>query len=91
MSLFLGDCPLAGVRGATLPRAGLGMGVEGREALERGGAPPPLPGRAPSLRPPTVPLTPSASLNGVCNRLWPPPTALETSSNRQSNGFWDRL
>ena len=38
-----------------------------------GGTPPPpppprLPCKAPSLRPATVPLTPSASLNGICNR-----------------------
>ena len=40
-----------------------------RDALERrGGTPPPPPSRAPSLRPATVPLTPSASLNGICNR-----------------------
>ena len=31
-------------------------------------APPPPPSRAPSLCPATVPLTPSASLNGICNR-----------------------
>ena len=32
------------------------------------GRSPPLPSTAPSLCPATVPLTPSASLNGVCNR-----------------------
>ena len=30
--------------------------------------PPPPPSRAPSLRPATVPLTPSTSFNGICNR-----------------------
>ena len=30
--------------------------------------PPPPPARAPSLSPATVPLTPSAGLNGICNR-----------------------
>ena len=39
-----------------------------RDALEGGGVPPPPPSRAPSLCPATVPLTPSASLNGICNR-----------------------
>ena len=40
-----------------------------RDALEGWGSyPPPPSSRAPSLRPATVPLTPSASLNGICNR-----------------------
>ena len=39
----------------------------------------------PSSSPATVPLTPSASLNGSCNRQEPPPTALATSSNRLTN------
>ena len=38
-----------------------------RDALE-GGEPPSSPSRAPSLCPATVPLTASASLNGICNR-----------------------
>ena len=41
--------------------------VTGRDALEGAGVPPP-PSRAPSLCPATVSLTPSASLNGICNR-----------------------
>ena len=40
----------------------------GRNALEGGGAPPPPPSRAPSLCPATVPLTASASFNGIRNR-----------------------
>ena len=36
--------------------------------LGSGESPPPPPSTAPSLRPATVPLTPSASLNGICNR-----------------------
>ena len=42
----------------------------------------------PNLYPATVPLTASASFNGICNRQIPPPTALATSSNRLSNRFW---
>ena len=38
-----------------------------------------------------VPLTPSASLNGIRNRQQPPPTASATSSNRLSNRLWGRL
>ena len=38
-----------------------------RDALEGGEVPPP-PFRAPSLCPATVPLTASASFNGICNR-----------------------
>ena len=49
------------------------------------GRSPPPPSRARSRCPATVPLTPSASLNGICNRQYPPPTALATSSNRLSN------
>ena len=37
----------------------------GRDALKGGEVPP---SRPPSLCPATVPLTPSASLNGICNR-----------------------
>ena len=37
-------------------------------ALEGGRGTPPPPSTAPSLCPATVPLTPSASLNGICNR-----------------------
>ena len=63
-----------------------------RDVLEEGeGPPPPPPSRAPSLRPSTVSLTPSASFNGICNRQQPPPTALATSSNRLSNRLWGRL
>ena len=47
--------------------------------------------RAPSLCPATVPLTPDAGFNGICNRQKPPPTDLATSSNRLSNRFWGRL
>ena len=36
--------------------------------LWKGGRPPPPPSRAPSLCPATVPLTPSAGFNGICNR-----------------------
>ena len=45
-----------------VPSAWLG---QGRDALEGGEVPP---SRAPGLRPATVPLRPSASLNGICNR-----------------------
>ena len=34
----------------------------------KGGRYPPPPSRAPSLCPATVPLTPSAGFNGICNR-----------------------
>ena len=44
----------------------LDKGARGRDVLEGGQVPPP-PSRAPSPRPATVPLTPSASLNGICN------------------------
>ena len=44
--------------------------------------------RASSLCPATVPLTPSASPNGICNRQLPPTTALETASNRLPNRCW---
>ena len=64
-------------------------GGGGRDALGGGGVPPPPPpSRAPSMCPATVPLTPSASLNGICNRQQPPPTALATSSNRLLNRLW---
>ena len=68
--------------------AGCGGGTP-RDALEGGKVPPPS--RAPSLCPATVPLTPCASLKGICNRQYPPATALATSSNRLSNRFWGRL
>ena len=42
------------------------LGPSPRDALEGGEVPPPS--RAPSLCPTTVPLTPSASLNGICDR-----------------------
>ena len=45
-----------------------GEGDPPRDALEGGEVPPPPSSRAPSLCPATVPLTPSASLNGICNR-----------------------
>ena len=38
-----------------------------RDAMESP-PPPPLPGQGPSLCPAAVPLTPSAGLNGICNR-----------------------
>ena len=62
-------------------------------SLEGGGGevPPHDPSRARSLCPATAPLTPSASLNGFCNRQQPPLTALATSSNRLSNRLWGRL
>ena len=65
----------------------------GRGALEGGGGAgtPTPPSRAPSLHPATVSLTPSASLNGICNRQSPPPTALATSANRLPNRCWGRL
>ena len=44
--------------------------------------------RPPSLCPATVPLTPSTSDNGICNRQKPPPTASATSSNRLFNRLW---
>ena len=51
-------------------------------------APPPPPRRdalegasAPGLYPATVSLTASANFNGICNRQYPPPTALATSSH----------
>ena len=69
-----GDCP--GPRKGATTRRNVTQGVDlmpdGHEAWYRGGAPgvhwkggrfPP-----PSLCPATVPLTPSASLNGICNR-----------------------
>ena len=57
------------------------------DALEGGEVPP---SRAPSLCPAIVSLAPSPSLNGICNRQQPPPTALTTLSNRLSNRFWPR-
>ena len=51
------DMELCGVRAPPPPR----------DALEGGKAPPP-PSRAPSLRPATVSLAASATLNGICNR-----------------------
>ena len=69
--------------GALLTK-GLGQGCIGRGRR----LPPPPPGR---LCLATVPLLASASLNGICNRQEPPPTALATPSNRLSNRFWGRL
>ena len=56
----------------------------------RGEVPPP-PFRAPSLCTATVPLTASASFNGICNRQQPPPTALGTSSDPLFDRCWGRL
>ena len=42
----------------------------------KGGGQPPPPSRAPNPSPATVPLTATASFNGICNRQKPPPTAL---------------
>ena len=55
-----------GGRAAGMPRDGGGGGT----AMHRkgGGTPPLPPSRAHSLCPATVPLTPSAGLNGICNR-----------------------
>ena len=58
-------CELTKARALGLART---LAQLGRDALEGGEAPPPPPSRAPSLRPPTVPLTPRASLYGICNR-----------------------
>ena len=54
-----GHCVAATHSKALRPRQGCIVG---------GGYPLPPPSRAPSLCPATVPLTPSASLNGICNR-----------------------
>ena len=52
----------------TYGKCGIGGGgrAGSRGALEGGEIPPPS--RAPSLCPATVPLTPSTSFNGICNR-----------------------
>ena len=55
--------PLGGVKAQGCADGGVG-GCS--DALEGGEVPPP-PSRAPSLRPATVPLTPSAGFNGICN------------------------
>ena len=62
-----------------------------RSALEGGGLTPPPPSRVPSLGAATVFLTPSADFNGICNRQYPPPTALATASNRLSASVWGHL
>ena len=69
-------------------RRGGGGGLDLRDALERAEVTP-SPSRAPSAA--TVRLTPSASLNSICTRQQPPPTALATSSNRLPNRSWGRL
>ena len=53
--------------------------------------PPRPPSRAPGLCPGNGSLTPSASLNGICNRQEPPPSALATPSNRLPNRLWGHL
>ena len=62
-----------------------------RDAWEGGGVTPPPPSREPCLCPAAVPLTASASLNGICNRRnrpqplrQPPPTACLTASGAAS-------
>ena len=57
------------------------MGVLARGALE---------GRPAYAQPPCS-LTAGASLNGICHRQSPPPTALATSSNRLSSCLWGRV
>ena len=47
--------------------SGVERGPRPGDALERGEVQP-LPSRAPSLCPPTVPLMASSSFNGICNR-----------------------
>ena len=47
--------------------------------IGRGGGTRPPPSRLPSLCPATVSRTASASLNGICNRKQPPPTACLTA------------
>ena len=51
----------------------------GQRCIGRGDDSPPPLFKAPGSRPATASLTPSASLDGVCNRQKPPPTALATS------------
>jgi hypothetical protein len=58
-----------------------------RDALEGGEVSPRLPGRPAYAKP----QSPTASFNGICNRQEPPPTALATTSNRQSKRFRGRL
>ena len=60
-----GSWGVLGGEGASRDRGGEG---DNQRCIGRGGGTPPPPSRAPSLRPATVPLTPSASLNGMCNR-----------------------
>ena len=55
-----------------------------------GEVPPPTPPTRPAYAQPLSPLTADASLNGICNRQYPPPTASATSSNRLSNRLWGR-
>ena len=62
-----------------------------RGALGRGGHPQPPPLQGPSLCQAALSLTATASPNGMCNRQYPPPTALVTASNRLPNRFWNLL
>ena len=55
------------MKGQRPPRIG-DVGGPCGAGIGKGGGNPPPPSRAPSLCPATVPLTPSASLNGICNR-----------------------
>ena len=55
---------LKGLRNGTFLMKRTLQGLRYRDALEGGGVPPP----PPSLRPATVSLTASASVNGICNR-----------------------
>ena len=56
----------------------------------KGGEYPPIPLQGTQPMPSRC-LTPSASLNGICNRQEPPPTASATSSNRLPNRHWSHL
>ena len=70
-------CGIGVVRMCGTRHCGYGMS---RDALEGGEVlPPPPPSMGPSRCPATVPLTASASFNGICKQ--PPPTAFATSSN----------
>ena len=55
-------------RAGALSRGARGMGAWGQRCIGKGRTHPPPPSRAHSLCPATVPLTPSASLNGICYR-----------------------
>ena len=61
-----------------------------RMHLQGGGGGYPPPCRARRQRPSIVSLTASASLNGMCTRQRPPPTALATPSNRLPNRLGGR-